>query len=176
MWLLYLIIENTQICHQLGEIAGFKIAGFQFHDHETVQLAIEEEQVGKEVVRENLKMILIADESKIPPEGHNEFLDVVDNLFLYHPLVNILIVADPDFFGIDEVEEIFILKHIESLECIATVLDGHSEIGWHHTVMVGDIFLDLLLKETCVPLVFKSQFNVFPAFGNIFSPFKILTW
>ena len=41
------------------------------------------------------------------------------------------------------------------------------DVGRHHTVMVGDIFLDLLLKETCVPLVFQSQFNIFPAFGNI---------
>ena len=62
---------------------------------------------------------------------------------------------------------IFVLKHTEGLDGIAAVLDGHSEIGWHHTVMVGDIFFDLLLEETCVPLVFNSQFNIFPAFGNV---------
>ena len=106
MWLFYLIIENTQIGHQLGEIAGLEVAGFQFHDNKAVQLAVEEKQVGEEVVRENLKMILIADESKIAPESHDEFLDVMDNLFLYHSLINILIVADADFFGVDEVEDI----------------------------------------------------------------------
>ena len=118
-------------------------------------------------MRENLKMIVIADESKIASESHDELLDVVDNLFLYHSLINIPIVADADFFGVDEVEEIFVLNILRGLDGIAAVFDGHSEIGWHHTVMVGDIFFDLLLEETCIPLVFKSQFNIFPAFGNV---------
>ncbi len=87
MWLFYLIIENTQIGHQLGEIAGLEVAGFQFHDNKAVQLAVEEKQVGEEVVRENLKMILIADVQEeraksAAPKVMRNYLELMDHRFL----------------------------------------------------------------------------------------------
>ena len=56
---------------------------------------------------------------------------------------------------------------VDSTRCHSRCLVTAIFSGPPHLAMVGDVFFDLLLEETCVPLVFKSQFNIFPAFGNI---------
>ena len=73
-------------------------------------------------------MILVADKGKIPPECHDEFLDIMDYLLLDNSLIHVLNVTNPDFFSIDEIKQILILEHIESLDGIAAVLDCHTEV------------------------------------------------
>ena len=73
-------------------------------------------------------MILIADKSKITTEGHDEFLDIVDYLLFNNTLVYICNVTNSNFLCIDEIEQIFILEHVDSLDGIAIVLDGCAKV------------------------------------------------
>ncbi len=104
MRLFYFVIEDTKICHELGKIAWFKAPCFQFYDYKTIQLAVEEQQIRKEIMGKCLKMILITYECKVLSECHYEFFDVVDNFFFHNALVNIFYITDSYFLCIYEIQ------------------------------------------------------------------------
>ena len=55
----------------------------------------------------NFKVVLVAHESEILAEDHDEVLDVLNDTLLNHSFVNILRV-----FDVDEVEQVFILERL----------------------------------------------------------------
>lgn len=85
----------------------------------------------------------------------------MDYLLFDKPLIYVLNVTDTDFLGIDEIEQILILEHIEGLDGIAAVFDRHAEVRWHCSIFIGCIILYLSFKETLIPFILNCQADLF---------------
>ena len=85
-------------------------------------------------------MILIADKREVSSKSHDEVLHVIDNALLYDPFIAVF-VTDKQFFRIDVVQQIFILKHCDGAIGLQLVWDGTPEIIWQITLMAVQIVL-----------------------------------
>ena len=73
-------------------------------------------------------MILVSNKGKIFTERQDEILDIVNNGVLNYAFINILNISFSDFFGVDEIEQIFILKHTDCFQCTRMLWHGLLKI------------------------------------------------
>ena len=66
----------------------------------------------------NLEMVLIADKSKIIAESNDELFYILNNLLFYNPFIHIQAITFPNFFHIDEVEQVFVFEHHHGFLCL----------------------------------------------------------
>lgn len=102
-----ILVKSREVEVQLTSVFGLELAALQFKGHKAPQFAGEEKQVYVIVMAFNFKMVLVAHESEILAECHDEVLDILNDTLLNHPLVNILWVLN-----VDEVEQVFILERL----------------------------------------------------------------
>ena len=133
-----IVVENTQVAAELGEISDFEVTLLQFEHHGTAKVTVVEEEVYPVVVTEFVIVNLIADEGEALAEGHDEVFDVVHDVLLYDAVIDVL-VTHTEFLNIDEVYQVVILEHLDGTESLLVVGDGGKEIIGELALVVVEV-------------------------------------
>ena len=144
MRFLHMVVQNAEISHQLAEIRTLELASFRLNDNQSVQFAVEKEQVGEKLHAINFQMILVPNKGEIFPKSEDKFLDVLHNLLFHNPFVHIFLVALANLFHIDEIQKIGIFEHHHGFA-------GERGIGQSRIKVVGKrllVFMRFLFDKS----------------------------
>ena len=113
-------------------------------------------------------MVLVANESKVLTKGHDKVLDVMYDILLHDSLIHILDVSFSQFFHIDEVKHVRILKHHHCFASILWCRDGAIEIIRQCLLVLICLRLNELLQCSHRKMLFCTTMDVIKAFRHTF--------
>lgn len=76
------VIQYAQVSGQLPQIGGLERPSLELNGHQTVEIAIEKQQVNILAHAKGIEVVLVAHEREAPTERHDELLDVLDYALL----------------------------------------------------------------------------------------------
>jgi hypothetical protein len=78
----HVAVEGFEVEVKLAEVLRFEFLGFQFHDNQTLEPPMKEEQVCLEIAVAYLNPVFFPHEQKIPAQLQDEFFHLGDQGFL----------------------------------------------------------------------------------------------
>ena len=119
------------------------------------------------VVSKFIKVYLISHKSKTFTKCHDEVLDIIHNILFNDTLVYFLI-THTELLNIDEIEQIFIFKHLYSTKCLFIVWHGSDKVVWQRSLMMVEIlFLYDVWDLFCRWLIVMAITDIEHSFINV---------
>ena len=161
-------VEGRKIETQLTKMRGLESGVFQFHGHQGIELAIEEQQVDELFFLTDHHPELFTDEHEILPKTKDEVANISHYLFVEDSLVAVFHICI-EVFGIDEVKQILFLESLHGADCELLVWNSLSKIVGKITAFVIEIVLQVVTQHVFVPAMHGTLMDIeCPSFEGLF--------
>ncbi len=165
-------VENAQISLELAQIGCFEFALLEFNRHEAVQLPVEKQKVDILILPEGVQMILIPHEGKVFSESQDEIFDIMNDGVFNHFFIYVLTVTDIQFFYVDIVQQVFVLKSADRLKRLLPCRDRPHEVVRKAALMMIIVSGNTLLQLFNGIVLFGTVPDIETPFPSVLHLFK----
>jgi hypothetical protein len=138
------VVKNIEVKIELTGVFGFEFAAFELEGHETLEAAVEEQQVDKEFFVCDFETILVAEETEAGAHSEDEVLDIGYDFFFRNTFI----------FGVDgtdEVYKVFVAEYLEGRRFKGR--QGFVEIVGEFALMFIQVSFYVVFKEADGPKI-----------------------